>query len=361
MKLKVFFAGLILVFTVSCHTGANGRKENKKVKNIVLFIGDGMGLSHISAAMKAADDTLEIEKLTHTGFSKTSSSNRYITDSGAAATAISTGKKTYNNAIGVDQDTVECKTILEYAEENGLATGLISTSGITHATPASFIAHQRFRSQYEDIAKDFLATDIDVVIGGARNNFNKRADSIDLLNELKSNGYQVYNNISDIKENDSGKLYCLTHEEHPPSILNGRGNMLADASNIALTILKNNEEGFFLLIEGSQIDWEAHGNNTEGIIEEILDFDRVIGMMLDYARSDGNTLVIVTADHETGGMTINGTDINGQPISKYTTTGHTPVMVPVFAFGPGSDEFSGVYENTAIFDKMMKLYGFTIQ
>ncbi len=362
MKLRVLIAGVLLTMLVSCQTGENSRNiNNKKVKNIILLIGDGMGVNQIYSAMSPFTDSLNIERVSHIGFSKTYASNKYVTDSGAGGTAIAIGKKTYNGAIGVDEDTISSMTIIEFAEKNGLSSGLVSTSGITHATPASFVAHQKSRNLYENIAVDFLNAELDVIIGGGRNHFNKRKDSVNLLLGFEKKGFKVLENISDIAVVDSGKLICLTHEEHPPSMLEGRGNMLVKATKTAINILDNNTKGFFLMVEGSQIDWEAHSNNTEGIVAEMIDFDIAIGLALDFAMADGNTLVIVTADHETGGMTLNGIDKTGKLMARYTTTGHTGVMVPVFAYGPGAEEFTGIYENTAIFYKMMKLYGFSIQ
>ena len=231
MDRKLLIAGLLLTMLISCSNDKKDRKEdNKKVKNIILLIGDGMGVSQIYAGMIGSQKPLELEKFKNIGFSKTYSFNAFITDSGAAATAIAIGRKTYNQAIGVDSDTLAHKTILEYAEDNGLSTGLVSTSGITHATPASFIAHQKHRNLYEEIAADFLNTDFEVIIGGSRNNFNNRKDSIDLLFEFEKKGYKVLDNIEQLNLIDSGKVVCLTHDNHPPSILDGRGDMLSLAT-----------------------------------------------------------------------------------------------------------------------------------
>ena len=138
------------------------------------------------------------------------------------------------------------------------------------------------------------------------------------------------------------------------AIAEGRAGQLLQGTRTALKILEKNTKGFFLMIEGSQIDWGGHANNSQYVVDEMLDFDAVIGAVLDYAEKDKNTLVIITADHETGGMTLQGGDMKtGRVDAKFTTTHHTGVMIPVFAFGPGSGKFSGIYENTAIFDKML--------
>lgn len=351
----------LIVLIISC----NGQKSEvkhhiePKVKNIILLIGDGMGVSQIYAALTANNGHLNLERCKYIGFSKTYSSNDYITDSGAGGTAIAIGKKTYNGAIGVDADSVPHKSILEIAEENGLSTGLVVTCSITHATPASFIAHQLSRKMYEEIAADFLKTDIDVFIGGGKDNFIKREDGRNLTEELIEKDYQVVFNMNDIKKIKSGKLAGLIADGHISSYIKGRRDMLPEATEVAINILKQNKKGFFLMVEGSQIDWGGHDNDTEYIIEETLDFDKAIAKALDFAEQDGNTLVIITADHETGGMGINNGNIEkGDVIAKYTTGNHSGVMVPVFAFGPGAEEFIGIYENTDLFKKMMKVYGF---
>ncbi len=326
------------------------------------MIGDGMGVSQVYAGITANYGYLNIEQFEDIGFSKTYSASDYITDSGAGGTAISIGYKTYNHAIGVDADSVPHKSILEYAEENGKATGLVATSAITHATPASFIAHQPSRYMYEEIAEDILKTDIEVFIGGGLNNFNKRKDKVDFTVSLKDNGYQLVYELEELKNINSGKLAGLLYEESPPKYSEGRGDMLPESSMKAIEILNQDENGFFLMIEGSQIDWGGHDNDTEYIIDEMLDFDRVIGKVLEFAKKDGNTLIIITADHETGGMGINDGDFEeGKVKAGYTTGGHTGVMVPVFAYGPGSDKFRGIYENTDIFDKMMEAFGFELE
>jgi alkaline phosphatase len=327
----------------------------EKPKNIILLIGDGMGVSQVFAGLTANKGRLFLENCKHIGFSKTQSSDDYITDSAAGGTALSSGVKTYNGAIGVDVSGKPVKTILEEASEKGLATGLVSTSSITHATPASFIAHQASRGSYEDIAADFLNTNIDVFIGGGLDHFNKRKDGKNLVEELQSKGYQVETEIGKIKKVKDGKLAGLTAEVHNGRMTD-RADMLPVATETALNILDNNKKGFFLMIEGSQIDWGGHAGSTIYVVEDMLDFDQTIGQALEFAAKDKETLVIVTADHETGGMAITGGDMqNGIVKAAFPTGGHTAVMVPVFSYGPGAEEFIGIMENTDIHAKMKKL------
>ena len=330
----------------------------KTPKNVIMMIGDGMGTTAVFAGLTANGGHLFLDNFKQIGFSKTQSSNNYITDSAAGGTALSTGQKTYNGAIGVNTDTVAIKTILEMAEEKGLATGLVSTSAITHATPASYIAHQGSRGSYEDIAADFLKTDIDVFIGGGYKHFAVRKDGRDLTKDLQANGYQVLRDMDDIAKVKSGKLAGLTADEHN-EVYPKRKMSLPLSTQTALNILDQNKKGFFIMIEGSQIDWGGHANNTIYVVNEMLDFDQTIGKALEFAANDGETLIIVTADHETGGMALTGGDMKtGMVKGAFPTGDHTSVMVPVFAYGPGAENFTGIMENTDIAKKIMKLMGF---
>jgi len=332
-------------------------KTKRSPKNIILMIGDGMGLAHLYAAMTANGGHLFIENFKNCGFSKTYSSDNYITDSAAGGTALATGTKTYNGAIGVDPDKKPVANIREMAEKKGMKTGLVATTIITDATPAVFVAHVASRSSLEDIAADFLKTNIDVFIGGGSKNFEARKDGRNLSNELKGKGYQVLYNINDISKVKSGKLVGLTAPGDNP-VMPERGEMLVPATETAIGLLSQGKKGFFLMVEGSDIDHLAHQNSTLGVVMEALDFDKAVGAALKFASSNKETLIIVTADHETGGMTLNGGDYKtGKVLGKFTSAGHTGIAVPVYAFGPGADQFTGFMENTDIAKKMMKLLG----
>lgn len=332
--------------------------KGKKPKKVIMMIGDGMGTSQIFAGLTANGGHLFLDNFKHVGFSKTQSSDKYITDSAAGGTALSTGQKTYNGAIAVNTDTVAIKTILEMAEDHGLATGLVSTSAITHATPASYIAHQGSRGNYEDIAADFLKTDIDVFIGGGYKHFTERKDKRDLTSELKQKGYQVLRDMDEIAQVKTGKLAGLTADEHN-EVYPKRKMNLPLSTQTALNILNQNKKGFFIMIEGSQIDWGGHANNTIYVVNEMLDFDQTIGKALEFAANDGETLIIVTADHETGGFALTGGDMKtGMVKGAFPTGDHTAVMVPVFAYGPGAENFTGIMENTDIAKKIISLMGF---
>lgn len=349
----------ILVPALCTGSPTEKKKKGKAPKNIILLIGDGMGTAQIYAGYTAKHGIMNITGMPVSGFSVTYSANDYITDSGAGGTALSSGIKTNNASIGVDANGKPVETILEMAEKRGLSTGLISTSAITHATPASFIAHTANRSKYEDISFDFLKTDIDVFIGGGYNHFAHRADSLNLIDSLKARGYLVARDLKDVDIPSTQRLAALLADEHLPKMSKGRGDMLPDATEMALKMLKRNKKGFFIMIEGSQIDWGGHDNDAAYVIDETVDFDNAVGKALQFAAKDGETLVIVTADHETGGFGITGGNIaTGDVKGAFLIKDHTATMVPLFAYGPGSELFTGVMQNTDVFKKCVGLLGF---
>lgn len=329
--------------------------RRKTPKNVILLIGDGMGVSQIYAGMTANNGQLYINTLKNMGFCTTFSKSDYVTDSAASGTALASGEKTYNGAIGVDTDKNPIRNIREMAEDKGLATGVVSTSAVTHATPASFVAHQPKRKMYEEIAGDFLNSDIDVFIGGGYKHFSERKDGRNLIPLLEKKGYTIVRNADSLKYVKKGKLAGLTAWEHNPRE-HMRNDMLMKGSKAAIKILKKDKDGFFLMIEGSMIDWGAHQESVPYLVSELLDFDKVVGEVLRFAAKDKNTLVIVTADHETGGLACMNGDFNkGMIKGKFTTDHHTGLMVPIFAFGPGAELFRGFMDNTDIPKKIASL------
>lgn len=334
-------------------------KKSDQPTNIILMIGDGMGVSQVYAGMTVSEQPLVFEQFKNIGLQKTFSADHYITDSGASGTALATGEKTNNGHISMSPSGDTLPTILELAGTNSLSTGVVSTSSIVHATPAAFVVHNKDRNDYAGLARDFIQTDVDVFIGGGYDQFANREDGVDLIAKLEQDNYQVMRDMDDIQSVSQGKLAGFTADGHNPKYSEGRGDMLPNATQTALNILDNNSEGFFLMVEASQIDWGGHENNTDYIVSELLDFNRAVEKALAFARKNENTLLIVTSDHETGGMTLTGGDLDTRQVeATYGTGGHTGVMVPVFAFGPGAEQFRGVYDNTDIFKKMKKLYGF---
>lgn len=331
-------------------------------KNIIIMIGDGMGVSYVSSSVLSLKND-PFRRFTTTGFSVTCSADALITDSAAGATAIATGHRTNNHVISLHPETEEpLFTILELAEKLNKSTGVVVTSSVTHATPGGFVAHVKDRSMEVEIAKQFTDMDLEVVIGGGTKFFTPkslggdRLDGKNLISELEGNGYSIYKNYDKLSsDNPAGKFYALL-EPHSLMAAQDRDYSLADLVKIALNNLADDENGFVLLIEGSQIDWGGHDNEQDYLISEMKDFNDAIHTVLNFAEQDGETLVIVTADHETGGAGIIGGEKDGCDIKiDFLTKGHTASMVGIFAKGVNEKEFSGVMDNYMIGRKLFKM------
>ncbi len=333
----------------------------KPVKNVIFLIGDGMGLNQVYAAALVKGTPLYMMQDTKTGLVLTYSYDNGITDSAAGGTALATGVKTRNSMIGMGPDSLNVESLLHMAARNGKSTGVMSTSALTHATPASFVANQVSRGMQNEIALDFVKQGPDVFIGGGRKYFEAREDKLNLTEQLKAKGYEVVYDLEQAKASDSGKLAALLADEHLADVISGREYLMPEAMSIALDRLSRNKKGFFLMVEGSKIDMRSHSQDIMGCVAETLEFDETVKVALDFARKHKNTLVIVTADHETGGLSIlqNTPCKKGEELKvRYTTNGHTGVPVPVYSYGPGSDNFTGVLENTyfkATLARLMKL------
>ncbi len=335
-----------------------------KPPNIILLIGDGMGLSQMSSALFYGEQSPNYERFPVVGLSKTSSSSHKITDSAAGATAFSAGTKTYNGAIGMGADSTAVPTLLEDLAQQNWRTGLIATSSITHATPASFYAHVKLRKQEFEIAEQLLTAPVHFFAGGGIRYFSNRLDERNLLQEAEAYRLRIDTNaLHPRKWNSKDRYGYLLAKGGMPRMLDGRGDFLTAATQMAFSYFDNfGQDPFFLMVEGSQVDWGGHANDGEYLTTEMLDFDQAIGAALDYAEKDGNTLVIVTADHECGGFALVSEEID-VPFQgsrrdydslrfSFTSGGHSATMVPVLAYGPGAEKFSGIYENTAIYAKI---------
>ena len=382
---------LVFIFiTVGSLFGASSAfgkpKRPIKPKHIVLIIGDGTGLAQWSAynaKRTQGINSMDSAAIVFTdfpviGFSLTSSADAFITDSGAGATALATGKKANNYMIGMAADSTKPITISEIAHHMGKSTGIAVTCELTHATPGSFFAHQPSRKLMNEIGADFITgmsphdladlqerngqTDvgsqfvkkgsIDVALGGGRKYFD--------TNALKNNGYAIGTGYEAMKQlqNQSRRVVFYDDQPFPPKAHEGRnkeGMYLADASESVLNTMLN-PKGSFTMIEGSQVDWAGHENDSTYLMAEMEDFDVAIRRVIAMAKADKNTLVIVTADHETGGLSLTEWDkARSQPAMHFSTGHHTGIPVPVFAYGPGAELFSGAYQNTAIFTKIQDL------
>jgi len=325
-------------------------------QNIILLIGDGMALSQITAARTVNDDQLNILRCNYIGIQSTHAADKYVTDSGASATAMACGEKTNYYTIGVDINGNPLTSIIEMAEASGMATGLMTTSTIVHATPASFFAHHTDRFAYEDIALQLIHQDVDFFMGGGKLYFDQRSDGLNLIDSLLAKNYEVVQSLEQVSGNKNTAVFIANN--HPTRYAWGRGDVLGNSLELALSMFKNKEKGFFIMVEGAQIDWAGDENDQDYLMAEMLDFDRAVGKAIDFAEVDGNTLVIITGDHETGGFSLLDGDRNNNTVEGgFLTTQHTGSMVPVFAFGLGAKEFIGVYENSEIFYKMQSQLG----
>ena len=327
-------------------------EKNQKPKNIILIIGDGTGLNQVTLsriAIGGLDFKLAIDQMPYTGFSLTHSYNNAYTDSAAAATTWATGKKTNNKFLSVDVNKKELKTVAEILYEKGFLSGLVSTSSITHATPAAFYAHIDSRYKEKEIANQLIASSISIALGGGKEFFDEE--------KLKKNSLYISNKES-LEELDllvSRRVIGLFDKdgiERSPEKPTQK-----EMTSVALNFLKtktNNCKGFFLMSEGSQIDWAAHDNDAKKMITEFEDFDKTIRLAMEYVSKNKDTLLIITADHETGGLQILKQDKDYIEI-QWGTGRHTGIPVGVYAYGPGAIHFTGLMDNTEIYHKITSI------
>jgi len=317
-----------------------------EVKNVILLIGDGMGLAQVaSARIKAvgADGCLHVDRLPVTGFATTHSTS-LVTDSAAAGTALATGCKTRNGTLALLPDQSRLKTILEAARDKKMATGLVVVCTPNHATPAAFASHVQSRTMGPEITEQMLENKVDVIF--ARGDAGTTTQPSPDASQAIQAGYQVVSNRDQMGTVIADQtpvlgLFRDASGQNPP--------MLAAMTAKAIEILNKDQDGFFLMVEGSDIDGACHGNNASGSIQKTLLFDLAIKEAIEFALKDKHTLVVVTADHETGGMAVNGGSLDGNEVNVgWTTGGHTAIPVPVYAFGPGASRFMGLRDNTEI-------------
>lgn len=367
MKIKYIISICVLLTLMACKSSDVTITNENTPQNVILIIGDGTGLTQVSSAFFFKETTPNFQRFKHIGLIKTSSSREDVTDSAAGATAFACGVKSYNGAIGVADDSTEVINLVEIISPRNIKSGVISTSSITHATPASFFAHALRRGYEEEIAMDLLSSDIDFIAGGGIKFFKRRTDGRNLFTDMKQKGFSIdttaLSNLQSIRSNN--KMAFFLADNHLPPAAKGRGNFLPEATELGIQFLSKDNANFFMMVEGSQVDWGGHDNDGSYLVSELIDLDDAIGKALDYAERDGNTLVVVTADHETGGFTLSAKkkqSADGKEYSDYSevgmsfsTTGHSATLIPVFAYGPGAEEFAGIYENNEIFHKIMKV------
>lgn len=360
MKLRKGTYLFIIFVLLTCVTPV---LANTPVKNVIMLIGDGMGISHVTAARLALEDgaysKLNLDSMPYTGFSINFSTSHVVTDSAAGATALATGFRTDNGRISTLPDGRAVQTILLAAKELGFGTGIVATVNITDATPAAFVVHSDSRTYEKSIAKDMIKADVDVLLGGGLDTFGvnlltKKPRPNSIVKDAVARGYTYVadrDSLMDLELTSDTKLLGLfmgddlSYEIQRFAI----EPHLTEMTTRALDLLDQNPNGFFLMVEGSKIDRASHRNLEAEMLGEMLAFDEAVGVALEYAKNNPDTLVIVTADHETGGFAISGGQPTGENLKfDWVHTNHTGAMVPIYAFGSGAERFTGTLQITDI-------------
>lgn len=328
--------------------------RSKKIKNVIVMIGDGMGFEQISCGWVTNGGKLNMNQMPYSGVSRTNCTDRLVTDSCAGGTAIAIGEKTKYGYIGLDAGGNPVESVLKDAQTKGMKTGVTVTCRINDATPADFCGHSTTRKDEEGLAAQYVDSGVDFISGGGIHFWTSRSDGRNLVEEMKAKGYTFVDKLEDIRGAEGDKFLGLYDEyDLIPSL--DRGPILLESTMKALEML-DNKKGFFLMVEGSQIDDWAHRNKVGQMCEELYDFDKTIGAVLEWAERDGHTLVIVTADHATGGLTLLKGSVEERNVKvHFSTTGHNGIYVPVFAYGPHAEEFSGFHENADLGKILRKL------
>jgi alkaline phosphatase len=328
--------------------------RNRRIKNVIVMIGDGMGLEQVSVGWVLNGGHLNLDNCKVTGFSRTYTVDSLITDSCAGGSALATGVKTRYGFMACDPDGNPVPSLLQDAQRKGKKTGVAVTCRINDATPIDFVGHSTDRHDEAGIAAQYVDSGVDFLAGGGIQFWQNREDGRDLVQEMKDRDYTFVDNLDDLHKVKEGKVLGLFAPlEMEPAL--DRGPVLEDCAMKAIELL-DNRKGFFLMIEGSSIDDWCHRHKLGHMAEELFDFDRTVGKVLEWAEKDGHTLVIITADHATGGLTLLGGSLENRSAKvHFSTKGHNGILVPVFAYGPHAEEFSGVYENAELAARIRRL------
>ena len=376
-----FFVALLLVLT-SCTA------QRKPVQNVIYLIGDGMGFGAVSSLLLSESEVTGFEMAPVIGLNETCSANNYVTDSPAGGTALATGTRTCNGYMGVDPQGQQLESILKKAQQWNKKTGIVVNTVLTEATPGAFYAGVKKRSESYRITEQFVESGVDVAIGSGLSAFINRPDSVDLTASLIEKGYDVYLDWKSVLQTTSQRFVGIlpmsdVHRRNKPStqsagaadgaevclaarlaasqadagadttVLSEPNEYLAKAVMKALSVLeKDSPDGFFLMVESAIIDGYGHNNDSEGMIEEMQEFNQTLKALVAYVQEHPNTLLVVTADHETGGTSVAYKSHEvGETVPlqlSFSTKGHTGTVVPVFAYGAGAEAFAGIMKNTDI-------------
>lgn len=336
--------------------------HNGSVKNLIYMIGDGMGLAQVSLLMiEHGYESVSFDRAQNIALISTYSANNRVTDSAAAGTALASGHKTDNGVLGQTPDGTPLESILTKAIRAGRPTGLVVTSSLQNATPAAFYAHVPDREDDERITEWLVNSGVDVLFGGGA-----EAISRVQLEKFRSEGYRIVDKLDQTDGINSGKVLGVFADKHLPSAGNGRGDYLPHATARALEILETDARragsGFVLMVEGSQVDWAGHDNDARLLLAEMNDFDKAVAAAMNFADAHPGTLVVVTADHETGGLSIpSGKEdfrLSDSGVEyEFSTGGHSGTLVPVYLYGTGAEGVNGILDNTELAYRLMGLLG----
>ncbi len=364
--MKRLFVSLALLSIPVCYINSlNAAPKKDKncdaIQNIIFMIGDGMGLAQTSMYMiENSYEPTAFDRAENIALIKTYSANNRVTDSAAAGTALACGEKTNNKMIGITPSRDTCYAMTVIAQQKGMSTGIVASCSIQHATPAAFYAHVDNRNDFEQISRQLAASKIDFAVGGGEKYFAQQINGRELTEIATENGFNIVRNFDELDATADGRILGLFEQEHIKSIAQGRGDYLPRATKAALSHLSKNKNGFVLMVEGSQIDWACHSHDAKGSIEETDDFNNTLHVVMDFADNNPGTLVVITADHETGGLAAVSGDADFTKSDsgveyKFSTGGHSGIMVPVYTYGTGAEKINGVMENTELAHKMIEI------
>lgn len=380
---------LALILCLNLPGFAPAARAEAEAKSLMLFIADGMGPGLLTIGMIFSEMELGSElNMTVlgnggvTGLVRTESADKLVTDSAAAGTAMACGRKTDNGRLGVLPDTTSIENIFEVALRHGKSVGVVSSTSVTHATPACFIAHHKYRSWEWDIAAQIAESDATVVLGGGSKFFlpperggGRRGGDLTVV--AAERGFEVVFDKEAMLASEADRLMGLfAHENLPFELERDTAAVpsLVEMTAKAIEILSLNENGFMLMVEGGRIDHAAHENDIDDTVRDLLAFDEAVGYAMEFQASSSGVSLIVTADHETGAPAVTAMqggysgypgidqyhtlDDEASPVVRWVSEDHTATMVPVFAEGPGRERFTGIMDNTDIHKNMMEILGF---
>lgn len=324
-----------------------------RIRNVIFLIGDGMGLSQITAAAYA-NCGLTLMNFNYIGLQRNNALGAFTTDSAAGGSALATGERHANRHISMTEQGEAVPSLSDWFRGKGLPVGVVTLGNAVDATPTAFYGHSVERDNADELTRCLLDTPVDLLCGSGIRQFTERGDGIDLIGEL-SKSYRFVRSIDEINAAE-GRVVCIDERMDEAAEESNLG-LLAEATRAAIDKLQERgDKGFFLMVEGAKIDYAGHSRCLPGSVIEMLSFDLAVAEALKFADENGQTLVVVTADHETGGLVLlDGDEQSGRIMGVYTTDDHTPAMLPVFAYGPGADRFCGTYLNTEIARRIREL------